>query len=455
MPFADLHFLGHHVHSRIMSLRVASGPRNVARSLGSGLVLAAWIGAATWLAIARSGVGPADFLVYRSASQLAFNGGALYAGPIQGPDMPLGTLPFTYPPFAALALWPTTWFSASTAYILWSVLAIGVIAFSMDRVLPPSLRWRPWVVGGLTFLASLTSIVSEHVAFGQVNLPLMALVLADATRSRDSRLARLIPPGILIGVAAAIKLTPGLFIVFFLVSGQRRLARNAVLGAAGATVSAAVFLPANSWTFWTKALWDLNERVDFSGAGFASSGNNSMAGFLAAVGLSSQWVMILVDLIVVTAALVFARHAYRQRQNLDAVLIIGLTAPILSPISWIHHWVYLIPAIAVLALRAHTRLGRTGLVLLTLPLIGGPGLGERLLTILPGWLTPLAWIQRECLLIASIICVLVLVGVRHPAGDEETGDSPIEGSRRQRILRLQDRQRSGVSAGQPGSAGSV
>ena len=94
-------------------------------------------------------------------------------------------------------------------------------------------------MAALVLAVSVTPIVSAHISFGQVNLVLMALVLLDVTRREDSRFGRWFPRGLLIGVAAAIKLTPALFIVYFVVTKQWRLAIWSSIGFAAATAVAA------------------------------------------------------------------------------------------------------------------------------------------------------------------------------------------------------------------------
>lgn len=156
-------------------------------------------------------------------------------------------------------------------YLLWSGLCIAALVWTVARFTPARVPKRPLVMAALVLAVSVTPIVSAHISFGQVNLVLMVLVLLDVTRREDSRFGRWFPRGLLIGVAAAIKLTPALFIVYFVVTKQWRLAIWSSIGFAAATAVAAVVDPAVSWTFWSDVVWNLTDRVDLSGQAIASA----------------------------------------------------------------------------------------------------------------------------------------------------------------------------------------
>src|SRR5699024_8488383 len=94
--------------------------------------------------------------------------------------------------------------------------------------------------------------------YGQINTFLMAFCMIDLlpdrsminTRAADRRAGRLLPAGILTGLAAALKLTPALFVVFALVLARRRLFVRAVITFLALAAIAAVVLPHASLHFW-------------------------------------------------------------------------------------------------------------------------------------------------------------------------------------------------------------
>lgn len=356
-------------------------------------------------------VEPVDFLVYRYAVEKFASGGDIYSGNLFGPMIEPEGMPFTYTPFAVLLLWPTAFFDWWTAYLLWSLLCILLVAWTVARFTPRWVRLRPLVMAALLIGVSVTPTVSTHISFGQVNLLLMALVLFDITRDDNSILGRYFPRGLLIGVATAIKLTPGLFVVYFVVTRQWRLAIWSSVGAAAATVAAALVDPALSRTFWTEVVWSLSGRVDLTGEAIASSGNGSLQGTLAALGSWTDAVVMPLIVLVGAAALWIARRIYLDGRSVDAALVIGLSAPILSPISWIHHWVYLIPAAVTILFRLRSRRGVAVFVAALVVVYCGPSMGQQLMDA-SALLVPVGAILREGFILVSAAAIVALWQMR-------------------------------------------
>ncbi|GAA3173442.1 hypothetical protein GCM10020255_063450 [Rhodococcus baikonurensis] len=246
-----------------------------------------------------------------------------------------------------------------------------------------------------------------HISFGQVNLVLMVLVLLDVTRSEHSRFGRWFPRGLLIGIAAAIKLTPALFVAYFVVTKQWRLAIWSSIGFAAATAVAAVVDPAVSWTFWSDVVWNLSDRVDLSGQAIASAGNSSLQGGLAALGTWTASLTMPLTVLCAAVALWIARDVYRVGRAVDAALVIGLSAPILSPISWIHHWVYLVPAAVTVLFRLRSPL-QFGSAALGLAIVYcGPSMGQQFIETSP-LLLPVGLVLREGFLIVTLVLIFAL-----------------------------------------------
>jgi hypothetical protein len=351
---------------------------------------------------------PEDFLTYRFGVLGADRGADVYSGVVGGPPMAFGQ-PFTYTPIATVALYPVTVLGWHATWLLWDLASLAVLALILTRLLPESWRYRPGVVAGVLAAASTTWIVEHNVVEGQINIFLMALCLADAS-GRDHRLlGRRIPSGVLVGVAAAIKLTPGLFLLHFALTRQWRRLGWATAGAAGATLAGAVVHPALTGAFFRSALWSLQSRVDtFHDLGVPQ--NSSLNGVLHALGpAAARWSGPIV-LMVAAAALLAARCAYRDGRELDAFLVVGLAAPVLSPVSWVHHFVFVLPALTRLVVRRPLTLRRgIGLALLLWFLHLRPTQGATLIgrhewwTLLPGLAV------REGVLLVSVGCVIALV----------------------------------------------
>ncbi|MEV4657191.1 glycosyltransferase 87 family protein [Micromonospora sp. NPDC049301] len=253
---------------------------------------------------------------------------------------------FTYPPFAAVSMLPMAalaWYPTIVANLLLTALAI---AFLLHLLVDPLARrhgWSRWYAFALAccLLAGLNP-VRDTVSFGQVNLLLVALVYLDLwLLERGSRLA-----GVGIGLAAAIKLTPAIFIGYLLVTRRWRAAGTAVGTAVGATVLAATVAPDATRTFFTEALWD-TDRV----GELAYVSNQSLLGLVARLDPAHPdrrlWLVLVVAVLVVWAVRV--RHAVRVGDERAGFALTGVTACLVSPVTWVHHLVWLAPGLVVLA----------------------------------------------------------------------------------------------------------
>ena len=248
---------------------------------------------------------------------------------------------FTYPPFAALVMSPLAllaWPVAVAASLAVNAVAVGLL---LRWFLVPVLRRHGWPIGTPCAVAFLALLVFEPArdtfSFGQVNLVLLALVCADLPARPAGRLA-----GVGIGLAAAVKLTPAVFIGYLLVSRQYRAAATAIGTAAGATLLALVAAPDESLAFWTGALWDTDRvgRLEYVS-------NQSLRGVLARLEAPSSWWVAAVAL-----ALASWFWAVRTSDRCTGFAVTGIVACLISPITWVHHLVWLLPALFLLADRA-------------------------------------------------------------------------------------------------------
>ena len=259
-------------------------------------------------------------------------------------------LPFTYPPFSTLFFWPLTLMATSVAGVVWSLVNLAalvvIIAVTLLHVRPDErdgVERVPWRVVALVLgPAVLLEPVMLDLSFGQVNLVLVALVLVDAT-TRVRVAGRTLPRGIGIGVAAAIKLVPLIFVPFLLVTRQFRAAATATVTALLCTLGAFAVNPSASSAFWSKYV------VDQSRIGTVTYvSNQSLEGTLDRVThhLWSSRAMVSVQALAVVAGLAVAWWAWRSSSTLLAVLVVGDTGLLASPITWAHHMVWIVPVLA-------------------------------------------------------------------------------------------------------------
>lgn len=286
-----------------------------------------------------------DVDVYRAAGVSILSGRPVYEYFTEAPQL----LPFTYPPFAAFLALPLAFLPFGVVGWLWTAMQVlattATTWYAGHRILGRTGPWLPLALAGLTAPMLWLHPVGDGIRFGQVNAFIVLACLMDLRDPRP-RLARWAPQGALVGLAMAVKLTPGVFVVHFLVTKRYREAFTAVATAAAVTIAAAVVLPSASWAFWTSALRDPNRLGPNAG-----TANQSIRGFLLRMGLdgtvgSVVWLAI----VAVVAVLGFglAKRMYERGDTIAEVAVVGLLACLLSPVAWVHHYHWVV--VVVLAL---------------------------------------------------------------------------------------------------------
>ena len=269
--------------------------------------------------------------------------------------VPGTTYGFTYPPFAAVSMLPMALVPLDTAIAVSMLLNLAALTAVVWILIGPALRRYGWFGFALTAcLLALFEPVRDTFSFGQVNLLLLALVLSDAWLLSTGRGRR---AGVGIGLAAAIKLTPALFIGMLLLARRWRAAAVATAVAAAATALAAWVAPDASRFYWTDALWD-TDRIGH--LGYVS--NQSLQGVLARLAAPGEPNKALWAATAVLVLCVWAWRTSRAVADEDwtaAFALTGLTACLVSPITWVHHLVWLLPSFAVLLRRRRLRVAAT------------------------------------------------------------------------------------------------
>ena len=292
-----------------------------------------------------------DLDVYRIGARVWLAGGNLYGA--LPPTAQGVRMPFTYPPLAAIILSPLSLIPLHAAGIVLDLAIVAVLALALR----PFRRRLGWELGWVLPAALLLEPARGNLAYGQIDVFLMALVIADCLTGSPRW-----PRGALAGLAAAMKLTPALFIVFFLLRRDYRAA--ATMGVSFATATGLGFLlaPADSARYWTSTLFDVGRIGQPQNAS-----NQSIFGVLARAGLdpgttSFTYFWLAISLVVLAAACVGMRRAFAVGDEQLALVLNAFAILLVSPISWSHHWVWALPALLCLATSAR-RLAVTGLVL--------------------------------------------------------------------------------------------
>jgi alpha-1,2-mannosyltransferase len=183
--------------------------------------------------------------------------------------------------------------------------------------------------------------VSDGIRFGQVNAFMVLACLMDLREPRPG-LVRRVPRGVLVGLAMAVKLTPGVFVVHFLVTRRWKEAATAVGTAVAVTLGSWVLLPQASFAFWGGALQDPARLGPNMG-----TSNQSLRGFLLRVGpdgLAGTGIWLVAVAAVGGFGFWLARRLYLRGDTIGEVAAVGLMACLLSPVAWIHHfhWVVVV-----------------------------------------------------------------------------------------------------------------
>lgn len=237
---------------------------------------------------------------------------------------------FTYPPFAAIAFWPLTLLSAGVMEWLWTALLVVVTSVACLTAVQRETRW--WLAGLVGLLVPWTAVVFNSIRFGQIGMVLCLLVILDVWLiARGSRWG-----GGLIGLATAIKLTPGLFIVWLVLTGRYRAAGMAGVVFGVALLVGFVAAPSESTAYWTETLWATGRVGDVE-----SARNLSLFGTLLRAGIPPLFAM--VGQVVLGCVGMIAAVLLARRHNVVAgAYLVGVLTAVLSPIAWTHHFTWLI-----------------------------------------------------------------------------------------------------------------
>ena len=271
-----------------------------------------------------------DLEVYRRAGSLLLAGGNFY-------DLP-GQLQFLYPPIAAVLAVPLALLPLTAVQIGWT--AAGAVALV-------AILHRFGLTGWLLSLAGAVVVyivepVVQTLAFGQLGIFLVALVVLDLAPGPRVFSRRLLPEGVLTAVAAAIKLTPAIFVVYLLAVRKFRAFWVAVLTGAVITLISAAIVPAASYEFWI--------RLAHGDTGLGHSiifytNQSVMADIVRIFGLGRAPAIVGLALSAVVAlAGVWAAMLWHRLGDVRlAVNLCGVAGLLASPVSWLHHFVWVVP----------------------------------------------------------------------------------------------------------------
>ncbi len=346
-----------------------------------------------------------DLDVYRTGGLSVLWGQPLYTMLTQPPQL----LAFTYPPVAALFAVPLaliSWPAAQLAWLLFIyVPLVVVLAFAFGPLLRRAGRMRAVLLAALFAGCAYLFPMRDEIRFGQVDVVLLALAVADCAAAAPRW-----PRGALVGLATAIKLVPGIFIVYLWLSGRRRAALTALAAAVAWTIGAWLLLPQDSRTYWTSAVFSPGRLGSNSGTSNQSLRGMLLRAFLPGQAPGAVWVA--VAAVVAVAGFAVVRRLVLQGREMEGIAVTGLLGVLLSPVSWIHYFVVVVVVLgAILAdgrsvRRAVIAAATAAYFYLTIPWWGQSLLGAG------GVPTPVARIVQDGFGIAALVLIAIIATLR-------------------------------------------
>jgi alpha-1,2-mannosyltransferase len=303
-----------------------------------------------------------DIEVYRMGGQAWLDGRPLYSDGAMFHTLIGLDLPFTYPPLAAIVFCPFAWLPIWLASVVITLITLALLVVSTVIVLTrldvgsswsavpdtPRLR-RWWLAAAIVGLAVIhLEPIRSNIAFGQINVVLMTLVIADCVPRRTPW-----PRGMLLGLAVALKLTPAVFLLYFALRRDARAAVTAIASFVVATLAGLVLSWRDSLEYWTATV----RNTDRIGSA-ALNTNQNLAGALARLDLprTEQFVVwTLCSLAVLAVTTWAAQRALRVGEPVLALMCVALFGLVVSPVSWSHHWVWALPTVLVAGVLAYRR----------------------------------------------------------------------------------------------------
>jgi alpha-1,2-mannosyltransferase len=283
-----------------------------------------------------------DLRVYREAGHALFHGGSPFTV-----DFTANHLPFTYTPFALLVLSPLSFGPLGLVETGWWMVSAAALVACVALECRAALDLAParaWAVAGL--LGGVASLALEPVRsnfdYGQINLLLMVMIVADLTWVRPPR------RGLLIGLAAAIKLTPLVYLFSFVVARQWRDLARGIGAFVIVTAISWVVLPTDSVRYWFHQVTDAR-RTGALGVVSNQSWNGMVHRAPFHGGHLGTAVWLALSAVTLVVGVACTRWVIERGRGAESVMVLALTELLISPVSWTHHWSWLVlvPVIAV------------------------------------------------------------------------------------------------------------
>jgi alpha-1,2-mannosyltransferase len=283
--------------------------------------------------------------------------------------IPFGIEAFTYPPAAILLFFPLTFLSQQVSYLAWTWLSILCLAGTYFVVLRNLTEQKRGSDLGVAIWAAIVTValfppMAESLAWGQTSTILLLLVTVDFLMIRRPL------QGALVGIACALKLYPGMIIVFWVLRRKFRTAGTAIASCVLATGSAWMLWPRSASTFFLQILPKGSETSHFSSVTTAIK-SASVSSFFLRMSFLPETVAIVLGVftgvLIVIVGMAAAARLDRCGLQVSALVTMLCLSVVVSPVAWDHYFTFA-PLLVFVTIEVgyKSSLGRASLVALLL-----------------------------------------------------------------------------------------
>jgi alpha-1,2-mannosyltransferase len=288
-----------------------------------------------------------DLKIYRRAAEVVSHARPLYAAKLKH------GLGFTYPPFAVLLFLCLRWLPVRGDELAVTIINLALVAViahvslrlrrshaERERAPRRYARRRRTVIAAGWLIAAVAlwaEPITTTLGYGQIDLLITACVVVDLVYGERSRAG-----GLGIGLAAALKLTPLVFIPYLALTGRGWMAARALAAFLVSIAVALLVIPGDATTYWFGGKFmDLSRVTGANPHAGAGAANQSLRGALLRIlpGTSHlTLIWLLASVAVAALGLLLAVRAARRGDEAWGFMLVALTGLLICPVSWTHHW---------------------------------------------------------------------------------------------------------------------
>lgn len=291
-----------------------------------------------------------DVKAYKNAAAFLIDGRFLYGKEytnFSSFDLPWIMSPFAASLFIPMIIVPDGWLYPVQIIANLSMLMLVMLILLRKRLSSLSPAILASIMLGMLIISASYSPVQNTLLTGQVNIFILTLIILDTIYLREKHPNL---QGFLTGVAAGIKIVPLIFIVYYFLTKQYKAAQNALIGFASTIAIGFIIATESSLYYWGRFGFIRNaSSLEYY---ITNSFNQSINGLILRSEMIpselKQLLWFIISSIVGIVVLAFSVSVYRNGKVLESVIMVGFASLLCSPLSWIHHGVWVVPAMILL-----------------------------------------------------------------------------------------------------------